>query len=212
MRRVTRAILPTLVAILAGVMTLAGYIFPYPLLVQVRDEMVRWAVVIAAFAFILGFFNVLRVHLKRLQSGEKGGVYSFVLLMAALVSFGVTAGGLLVEPVQLFSDWWFNYVLVPVQAAGAGLIAFALALAAFRMMRNRRTAGTLIFLLTALVVLLGMVPLPGSLGAILANLRQWWIGVPALAGMRGLLIGVGLGTLLMGLRIIGGFDRPHSDV
>lgn len=212
MRRLTRGILPTIVAVLAGVMTLAGYVFPYPLLVQVRDEMVRWVVVVAGFAFILGFFNLLRVHLKRLQSGEKGGVYSFVLLMTALISFGVTAGGLLLEPAQLFSDWWFSYVLAPAQAAGAGLIAFALAMAAFRVIRSRRDAGTLLFLLTALVVLLGMVPLPGSLGTILADLRRWWMGVPALAGMRGLLIGVGLGTLLMGLRVVGGLDRPHSDV
>ncbi|MGD1995930.1 MAG: hypothetical protein PVH62_04060 [Anaerolineae bacterium] len=212
MQVLIRRILPTAIAIGAGVITLAGYVIPYPALAYLRDQMVRGAVVVAAFAFVLGFFNVLRVHFGRLSAGKEGWPYSLVLLVAALASLGFTTIGLVAEPFRVLSDWWFNYVLSPLQASAAALIVFALGLAGFRVMRSRRSAGTLLFLLTALIVLLGTAPLPGPLGERLAELRRWWIEVPGLAGMRGLLIGVGLGTLVMGLRVISGLERPHSDL
>jgi len=212
MERFTRRILPTAVAVVAGVVTLLGYLIPYGPLPFLRDEMVRWALVVAAFAFILGFFNVLQVHLARLTSREPGRGYSLVLVLTALASLVITAAGLRMAPARAFSDWWFNYVLFPLQAAAAGLVAFVLAVAGFRMVRYRRSAETLFFLAAALIVLLGTVSMPGVAGRWLSGLRQWWMDVPALARMRGLLIGVGLGTLVVGLRVIVGMDRPHSDV
>ncbi len=212
MERFTKRVLPTAVAIGAGVLTLLGYLFPIAPFVGVRDEMVRWAVIVAAFAFILGFLNVLRVHLGRLASRAPGWGYSLVLILTALVSLLVTAAGLATGSARAMSDWWFAYVLYPLQAAAAGLVAIVLALSAFRLLRHRRSAETVFFLVAALIVLVGTTPLPGALGERLALLRQWWMDVPAMAGMRGFLIGVGLGTLLVGLRVVVGMDRPHSDV
>ncbi|HID89255.1 MAG TPA: hypothetical protein EYP52_06050 [Anaerolineae bacterium] len=212
MERFTKRVLPTAVAIGAGVLTLLGYLLPAAPFTTVRDEMVQWAAVVAAFALILGFFNVLRVHLGRLASRTPGWGYSLVLVLTALVSLLVTAAGLATEAARAISDWWFAYVLYPLQAAAAGLVAIVLALSAFRLLRHRRSAETVLFLVAALVVLVGTIPLPGPLGGQLVLLRQWWMDVPAMAGMRGFLIGVGLGTLLVGLRVVVGMDRPHSDV
>ncbi len=212
MERFTKRILPTAVAIGAGILTLAGYLFPVAPFSEVRDALVQWAVVVAAFAFILGFFNILRVHLGQMSRRASGWGYSLVLVLAAFVSFLLTIGGLATDSVRAASDWWFGNVLYPLQAAAAGLVAVVLALSAFRLFRHRRNAETLFFFVGVLVVLLGTVPLPGALGERLAALREWWMSVPALAGMRGFLIGVGLGVLLVGLRVIVGMDRPHSDV
>lgn len=209
MDRLTKRILPASVAIGAGILVFLGYLFPHPLLTTVRDELVRWAVIIAAFAFILGFFNLLRVHLGR--SRKSGSIYSAALVLAALVSLGLTMSALLVPALRFFGDWWFRYVLSPLQATVAGLVAFVLAVALFRLVRHRREVGVLIFLITVLIVLLGTLPVPALLGGQMVALRTWWMNVLAMAGMRGLLIGVGLGTLLIGLRILLGSDRPYSD-
>lgn len=212
MERFTKRILPTAIAVGAGVLTLLGYLFPVEPFITVRDEMVRWAVIVAAFAFILGFLNILRVHLGRLAGRGAGRGYSLVLIVTALISLFVTSAGLAVDSARRMSDWWFGNVLYPLQAAAAGLVAIVLAFSAFRLLRHRRGVEVLFFLAAALIVLLGTIPLPGVLGTALATLRQWWMEVPAMAGMRGFLIGVGLGTLLVGLRVIVGIDRPHSDV
>ncbi len=228
MDRMTK-LFATAIAIAAGMIVLLGYLIP-PLLPDanlvavtltfLRDQMVRWAVIIAAFAFILGFFNILRVHLGRVAHGRRGALYSGVLILSAIVSLGLTLVGRLAASLESLpaatslvtaSDWWFQYVLSPLQASVTGLIAFTLALAGFRLLRKRRNVGAVLFLLSAIIVLLGTLQLPGAIGEQLVRLREWWITVPTMAGMRGLLIGVGLGTLLMGLRVITGLDRPYSD-
>lgn len=204
-----KRILPTSVAVGAGLLVLLGYFLPIPLLQSVRDELIHWAVIIAAFAFILGFFNLLRVHSGRTRKPD--GIYSVILILTALVSLTLTLAALMLPPLRSLGDWWFRYVLSPLQAAVAALIAFVLAVAAFRLLRHRREVGVLVFLAAALFVLLGTSPLPAPIGNWLVNLRTWWVNVPAMAGMRGLLIGVGLGTLLIGLRVLIGSDRPYSD-
>lgn len=209
MGRLMKQIVPTTVAVGAGLLVLLGYLFPQSLLATVRDELVRWAVILAAFAFILGFFNLLRVHLARTRTRE--GIYSLVLILAALASLGLTSAALFLPPLRFLGDWWFRYVLSPLQATVAGLVALVLAVAAVRMVRRRREWGALAFLLTALIVLLGTRPLSLPFTDRLANLRAWWMNVPVAAGVRGLLIGVGLGTLLVGLRVLTGSDRPYSD-
>ncbi|MBN1178578.1 MAG: hypothetical protein JXD18_05165 [Anaerolineae bacterium] len=222
MERLFKQILPTLIAIGAGLLMLVGYLVPVP---DLTALLVHWAVVVAAFALILGFFNVLRVHLTRFFRGKKGWPYSIALLITALVSFGATTirllPGLLDDPTLLpssimnitrqISDGVFNHVILPLEAGAAGLIAFALVLAAFRLMRSKRrnTVEAIIFLIAALIVLLAATPLPNS--GWIATFRDG-VGFLALAGMRGLLIGVGLGTLVVGVRIITGLDRPHSDI
>jgi len=209
MDRLVTRILPTALAVGTGILVLLGYLLPIPLLASVRDELVRWAVIVAAFAFILGFFNLLRVHLQRTR--KPGGIYSVVLILAALVSLALTLVALLIPPLRFLGDWWFRHVLSPLQATVAGLVAFVLSVAAFRLLRHRREVGVLVFLGAALIVLLGTLPLPVPGGDRLMNLRMWWMNVPAMAGMRGLLIGVGLGVLLVGLRVLTGADRPYSE-
>jgi len=68
-----------------------------------------------------------------------------------------------------------------------------------------------IFILTAFLILLGTAPLYGFGDIPLLNgLRRWIAQVPAMAGARGILIGVALGTIATGLRVLIGADRPYG--
>jgi hypothetical protein len=201
---------PTVVAGSAGVITLAGYLIPVRPLTFIRDRLIAYAAIIAAFALVLGFINLLRVHLGQILRRKPSWLYSLTLLLSALASLVITSAGLLGRAPNDLDAWWFSNVLLPLQSGAAGLVALSLGMAGFRLMRSRRTPLTIFFLASALIVLLGTTPLPGTVGRQLVALRQWWMSTMALAGIRGLLIGVGLGTLVMGLRIISGVDRPHS--
>jgi hypothetical protein len=57
--------------------------------------------------------------------------------------------------------------------------------------------------------LLGSTPLTGI--GWLASIRDWIVNVPGMAGMRGLLLGVALGTVVAALRVLVTSERPHSD-
>jgi hypothetical protein len=228
-----KRIVPTAIAAAVGVIVLTGYLLPrglpaYPVFAFLRDRLIQWAAIVAALAFILGFFNVLRVHLRRITRGKSNALYSSLLIITALISLALTLIGLtaplfhtaetatLRQTLVTASNWWFQYVLSPLQASAAALIAFTLTLAGFRLLRGRKTTRerllAVLFLLAAVIVLIGTLPpLFGPVAGPLGYLKNLVMNVLTTAGVRGLLIGVALGTLLMGLRVITGLDRPYSD-
>jgi hypothetical protein len=151
---------------------------------------------------VLGAVNLLRVHLVRLPRLRQGGLYSLVLLLAAAGAGAVVFLGDI--PTQML----FEYTLIPLGSSLAALVVFALALALFQLVRVRRWEAVL-FLVVVGVSLLGTLPIFGL--EVLTAVRKWLVNVPATAGTRGLLLGVALGTVITGLRVLFAIDRPHSD-
>jgi hypothetical protein len=93
------------------------------------------------------------------------------------------------------------------------LLAIVLVYAIAKLFGRRVDLFTLIFIGTALVVLLGTAPLfgvelPGIHGP--NGIKYLIAQIPAVGGARGILIGVALGTLATGLRILLGADRPYG--
>jgi hypothetical protein len=211
--------IPVAIAILAGVAVLLGYFVPEYLNLPYRGRMValhsilvEWAVVVAALALILGLFNIIRVHGQKILRRQPGRAYSLVLAIAVLVGMIPPILESLVQnsPLQgTLNHILFDYVIGPLGASLAALVVFTLTLAAFRLLRTRRSLGTVIFLLTVVVVLLCTTP-PVGLGWI-AVIREWIITVPGKAGMRGLLLGVALGTIITAMRVFLASERPYSE-
>jgi len=217
MSKLVKRWIPSLLfATLPGLVVLFGYLFPGRLLIHYRgrvmewrDVLVEWAVIVAGFALLLGLFNVLRVHGERIGHRQRGWPYSLVLLLAMMVAWipPVLSPD---NPMQKMLDRTvFDYVISPLGASLAALVVFALSLAAFRLLRARRSVGAVFFLLVAALALLGSVPFTGL--EWLADIRDWIINVPGMAGMRGLLLGVALGTVITALRVFLTSERPHSE-
>jgi hypothetical protein len=177
---------------------------------QTRDKMIEGAVIVAAFAFLLGLLNVGRVHVnKALHEGESR-VNSIVLLLSALLALGVTFISLLPnspQAAQFVADTMFNHVISPVGASLAALMVVALTLAAFRVLQVRRDWRAVVFVLVTVFALVTSIPLAGLDWSPLAGLRVWVVDIIGMAGMRGLLLGVVLGTVVTGVRTL----WPRSD-
>jgi hypothetical protein len=58
-------------------------------------------------------------------------------------------------------------------------------------------------------VLVGQVTL--GLLPVLPDIQEWIMAVPAMAGVRGILLGVALGAILTGVRLLLGVERPYGD-
>lgn len=207
MSRIVKHWVPILVASATGVLVLLGYLFPaVTVLARCRETLIEWAVIVAAFALVLGLLNILRVHGGRVVRWQQGSGHSLLLLIAALVAW---VPALLYEPSSPINQKLLEYIIGPLGASLAGLMAFTLGLAAFRLLRVRRSVDALIFMLVVMVTLLGSAPLVG-LGW-LFEIRAWIVNVPGMAGTRGLLLGVAIGTVITALRVILASDRPHSE-
>jgi hypothetical protein len=209
-RRLVRKHIPSLIAIITGLLVLLGYLIPVQPLTGIRDRLVEWATIVAAFAFLLGLLNILHVHGRRLLRSRQGGFYSLALLAAAAVSAIVTIWQ---GPSGEWPQRILQYGINPLGASLAALVAFTLALAAFRLLRARRGMEAIGFILVVIVALAISTPLMGMERLpLFGGIQDWLINVLGMAGMRGLLLGVGLGTLITALRVLVGVDRPHSEL
>lgn len=200
--------LSPVVAIAAGLIVLLGYFVELPLLLSLRLAFVDWASTLAAVALLLGLVNLLSVHGTRLADQKPGWLYSLFLIAALVTTFGIVA---YFGPAAPASVWIFEYIQSPLETALASLLAVTLVLAGVRLLRRRRNALSAIFLLSAVVVLIGLAPIGGDAGSILAGIHAWVAQVPAVAGARGILIGVALGSVATGLRVLLAADRPYGE-
>lgn len=194
------------VAISAGIIVLLGYFVPG--LEFLRLTILAWASIAAGFALLVGVANLLSVHWGKFKSGQPGRVYSLVLLISFLAAVTVTA---ISGPTGAWSLWILNNIQIPIEGALLALLLVTLTITAMRMVRRRFDLFTALFLGAALVTLAGTAPLYWF-GDIrwLSSLREWLAQVPATAGMRGILIGIGLGAVATGLRVLVGADRPYG--
>jgi hypothetical protein len=201
---------PVLAAIasISGGVVLLGYFLDYPGLRDLRTMFVDWAAILAAVALLVGVLNLARVHWKRVKTSQKGSLDSLVLIVSFLVTLVIVIvfGG----PTAPWSMWIYNNILIPVETSLLALLAVILIYIFARMFARGITAPMLIFAGVVLFTLVGAVSLPGLEIPLLGDLRDWVTQVWALAGLRGILIGVALGTIATGLRILLGSDRPYS--
>lgn len=204
MRRIFTSTAPAIITGIAGLIVLLSYIFPADVLVQLRVWLVNIAVIVAGMALLLGFFRLLNFHLRRVQQRKSG--YSLVALIVALVVFAVLVADRFLNLGA--TAFVFNAIIAPIQSSLGALLAIFLGAAAVRMAQRRRTWGTLWFLLSAIVVLLTQIPV--SADSVLLPVRQFFDAL-AMGGLRGLLLGVALGTLAVAFRVLLAIDRPQSE-
>lgn len=200
------------VAMACGGIVLIGYFVDVPVVQDLRLLFMRWAVLLSAAALILGLFNLLAAHMKKVNDQESGWPYSALLIMFLI---GTLILGLFFGPDNRVVLSLFDYVQVPVEASLIGLLAVSLAVAGFRLVSRRRDLASLVFIGVAFVILLGTATLPFSGGsdvfATFGWLRNWFAQVWAAGGARGILLGVALGAIATGLRVLLAADRPYGD-
>jgi hypothetical protein len=196
-----------IVAISAGVLVLLGYFFP-GLFGGLQAVLISWAIILAAFAMLLGIVNLAVVHWKKIGAVGSNNVYSVVLLISLVITMLVVS---ISGPTGGAALWMFNTFQVPAEISLLAVLAIVLIFAGARLLRRRPKWQSILFLVTVVIVLLGSVPLI-FLGEVplLSTVRGWISQVPAVAGARGLLLGVALGTVATGLRILLGVDRPYG--
>lgn len=192
----------------SGIVAFASYLAPGMDLIQ--EALIDWAIIIGAIALIfMGGLNVLAVHWNKVRHLQPGWVYSLFLWLG----FGImVAAGLSGGPDDELVRSILEHVQFPLQATLFSLLAFFVATAAYRAFRLKNLE-SLAFLLIAVIVLLGQIPgwASDDLRVTLPWVREWILTKMSLGGARGILLGVALGTIVVGVRLLIGLDRPYAD-
>jgi 4-hydroxybenzoate polyprenyltransferase len=203
-------VITTFIAILSGIAVLAAYFLTpfFPALAVFQSQLLNAAMTLAGVAVLAGMFNLVSVHAEKARRDRKNGIYSALLVVSLFLTFAL---GVVLLPSHPVMQVMVESVILPVEAALMGLLTVSLLYAAIRLLRRRLDTTSILFLVSAILVLLGSATLPfiGNID-LLGEASRWWSQIWALGGMRGILIGVALGTLVTGLRVLFGADRPYG--
>ena len=195
-------------AIAAGVIVLLGYFFPASL-EPYRLLLVNWAIFIAGMAVLVGIFNLVAVQMEKIRTRQKGGMYGGILIVSLFITF---IAGIILGPTHPYMRLTMDAVVLPVEASLMAILVVTLLYASIRLLRRRLDVTSVLFLVTAVVFLIAIMPTP--FGPLLGERGNQalldFLGTFSHGGTRGLLIGIALGTLLTGLRVLFGIDRPYG--
>ncbi|KPL02373.1 MAG: hypothetical protein AMJ90_05980 [candidate division Zixibacteria bacterium SM23_73_2] len=198
--------LPIIVCFVFGIFMLVQFFIPHRSFIFAYENVLDWMQIIYVFTLLVGVANYIKINSKKVSTKIKGWGYNLValsgLLVMVILGFAQGTG----EDTPFL--WMFNHIQAPMQATMFSLLAFFVASAAYRGFRARSKEAT-ILLLTAAVVMLGRVPIGNMIHSSIPDLANWILNFPSMAARRGILIGIGLGTISTSLRIILGIERTY---
>ena len=221
---------PLVLCFLFGIVMILTEFVPHSLSQGLYKGIISWSLIISPFALVLAVATLIQTHWTRISRRAEHWQYSYVVFagIIIMVLIGVPTflnkisflpeNGLSFGPKSPIFEWLFNNVQVPMDATMFSLLAFFIASASYRAFRARTFEATLL-LVTALIVMMGNVPIgdliwntvmswtPWDNGA--STARQWILDNPNLSARRGIILGVSLGVISQSIRIILGIERSY---
>ncbi len=177
----------------------------------------KYYIIIAAFALVIGVTSLVRLHATKIRDKNKGWGFSLVTIIG-LLAMMITGLGLVSQdpesnlplrgtdhPANL---WLYDHIQVPLGATMFSLLAFFIASAAYRAFRARSPEATLL-LLSAIIVMLGQVPVGEAIWDGLPQVKDWLLDNINTASKRAIMMGVGLGMVSTALKIIFGIEKTY---
>lgn len=192
--------IPLVIASIIVIITLIEYYLDVPVVRDVYGLVMSWGVIIAGFAMGLGASNLTIISLRSIAERRKG-IWYFdlwtVLIMALFIITGLI-GTIGTHPVFA---WMYNYIIVPLSATMYGLLAFYLFSSGYRTFRMRNWT-SITLMVSALFVALWYAPVGPIIWSGFDTIGAWIMNVPNVAGSRVILIGVALGAVTYGIRVL----------
>lgn len=189
--------IPMFLVGLVGTIMLAEYYFPLVPAQLAATEIMRWAVILSAFAIFPSTFQLLRFHGKKIWRREAGQWFiSIWMIVMFFVMLGIGVAYSVRHPAYI---WLFNNVYYTLSASTNALMGFFIASAAYRAFKARSVEGG-ILLISALFVAFTNVPIGVMLWSNFPITGNWIRDVVSTAAFRGILIGAAVGTVILGVR------------
>jgi biopolymer transport protein ExbD len=196
--------LPFVLMLVLGIFFVAQYYIPHSMVQQPASVMKQWKQPMGAMIMFVAAAGVIILHTKRVRRRQQRWGYSVVTLVSA-AAMAIAGVGFGVQEGSLFAQW-FKHLITPLESTMFSLLAFFIASAAFRAFRAR-TAGATILLVSAFIVILGLIPAVEAACPLLGDVAAFLLKYPNTAAKRAIMIGVALGAISVALKTIFGIDR-----
>jgi hypothetical protein len=200
--------IPIAVCFLTGLSFILEYFIPHQNVRPIFETFRQWAIIVIAFAYVLGISNIVRINYHVIQKKGRDWIYKIVLVLGLffMIFVGIVTPGKIGEGTIFY--WVYINAYYPLQATMFALLAFFIASAAFRAFRVRTFQASLLAV-TAILVMIGRVPVGEKLWAGFPDFVEWIMNVPQLAGKRAIMIGAALGAISTALKVLVGLERTY---
>jgi len=199
--------IPLLITFLSGMIAVLEYYIPVDATKNAFTVLKNWGIVISAFALGFGAVNLFIVYGRRIKRAPSmvDRVFSvwllFLLIVTAVVGVSLTSA----------SDqyrWIYNSIYLPLGATMYASLCFYMTAGAYKVLRARTLDSTLL-LITAFLVILGNTPLFPAIWKGFFSWRKWIFDVIVSGSYRGIRIGVGIGSVVLGIRTLLGMETGY---
>ena len=200
--------IPITITFVVGILMIISYYFgaTIPTIKTMSTIVQKWAVIVAAFALILGLINITRIHVNHLIKRTKGQWPYSILLLSVMYIMLIL--GLIGGTKNPGYNWLYTYIFLPVDATMYSSLAFFIASAAYRAFRARNIEAV-ILLVSGTIVMLMNAPIGNIIWGGFPIIGKWIMKIPTVAAQRAFLICVAIGTISLGIRILMGLERGY---
>jgi len=209
--------IPLIIAFIAGIVMLVQYYIPLQESQDLLSEFTTWAMIIGAFALVIGLSSLLHMHIGKIRRLAPGWGYSLITVVALVTTAGVgiIAGMQRPDPDSAIYgsqaaqiQWMYINLMWPLGGTMFSILAFFIASAAYRAFRARTFEAT-VLLIAAMIVMLEVVPIKIFAAIGIPEINNWIFTCPNMAAQRGIMLGVALSVVATSLRIIFGIERTY---
>ncbi|MDP2859373.1 MAG: hypothetical protein Q8P50_15555 [Bacillota bacterium] len=198
--------IPIVIVFVVAVIILLDNFLPGAATKPVASELLTWAIVLSAFAFVVGAMNLIQINVRKIQRKTKDWVHAASLMtgMVIFLAAGLIGGG----PNAPVYKNLFQYILSPYSQAFWAVVLFFLVSATYRGFVAKRWQA-LVILISGVIFMLGAVPVGDVLIPGISKISKWIQDVPNNGGQRGIIVGAAVGAIILQIRVILGLERGH---
>ena len=211
--------IPLAIVFVIGLLTLISYYVPHKMSVDYVETMNKWENVVSAFAFLLGLISLFFSHYHKISRKADGWGYSifvfvgfFAIIIPAYLSKGIQMNDAGITSL----GWSYKFIYTALSGTMFAVLAFYIVSTAYRSFRIKSAQAFVLFV-AAFILILGKVPLGqiiwtsllGWTGQSVSSVIEWIMQCPAVAGKRGIMIGISIGAIVTSLKIIFGIEKQY---
>jgi len=210
---------PLAIVFVTGVLTLLSYYVPHKTAVTYIETISKWENIVLAFAFLLGLMSLFFSHYTKIRKRADGWGYSLFVFggfLAMVLPAYFSHGKQMTDAGLTSLGWAYKFIYTSLSGTMFAVLAFYIVSTAYRSFRIKSPQAFVLFI-AAFVLILGKVPLGqmiwdrvlGWTGQGVSDVIEWIMQVPAVAGKRGIMIGISVGVIVTSFKIIFGIEKQY---
>ena len=199
--------LPIIIVAAISTLFIVEYFFAVPATITSWvTELKFWGTMLSAFAFFLGIIITVRVQLYHVtrRTPEKWYMAIWTLSVAVVG----TAIGLIYGQSHPNFQWLYTNIIMPLWLAMTSTTGFFISSAAYRAFRAKTTEASILLVAGSLVIMRNA-PIFVSIWGGFTGVGNWIMDVVASGAVRGITIGIAIGSIAIGIRTILGYETGY---